>query len=144
VMSFNENLQATLAAADLALLNQTTGGTVPAANIALNYVVSPSNATFTFPGYASGVLPNGNYQASLPAASVTDVAGNPLASDVLLNFFFIQGDADHNGVINFDDYARIDLAFNTGLSGFGNGDFNYDGVVNFDDYAIIDLAFNSQ
>jgi hypothetical protein len=54
------------------------------------------------------------------------------------------GDADHNGVINFDDYVRIDDGFNNHLIGFSNGDFNYDGVINFDDYVIIDLAFNTQ
>ena len=54
------------------------------------------------------------------------------------------GDADHNGVIDFDDYAFIDNGFNNGLTGFGNGDFNYDGAIDFDDYAIIDNAFINQ
>jgi hypothetical protein len=53
-------------------------------------------------------------------------------------------DADGNGVINFDDYARIDNSFNNRLIGYSNGDFNYNGVINFDDYALIDLAFNTQ
>jgi hypothetical protein len=92
----------------------------------------------------TGALPNGQYTATLPAGSVLDKAGNPLATDVTFNFAFYAGDADGNGAINFDDYARIDAGFNQGLSGFANGDFNYDGVINFDDYAIIDLAFNNQ
>ena len=92
----------------------------------------------------SGALPNGQYSATLPAGSVLDKAGNPLANDLTFNFGFYAGDADGNGAINFDDYALIDAGFNQGLNGFANGDFNYDGVVNFDDYAIIDLAFNSQ
>src|SRR5689334_9470265 len=55
-----------------------------------------------------------------------------------------QGDADHNGVINFDDYVRVDHGFNQHLTGWANGDFNYDGKVDFDDYVIMDLNFNQQ
>jgi hypothetical protein len=64
-------------------------------------------------------------------------------NDVLVKFTF-YGDTDLNGVVNFDDYARIDNGFNNGLSSWLYGDFDYNGVVNFDDYALIDLAFNSQ
>ena len=55
-----------------------------------------------------------------------------------------NGDTDLNGVVNFDDYARIDAGFNNNRSGWFNGDFDYNGVINFDDYALIDLAFNTQ
>ena len=54
------------------------------------------------------------------------------------------GDTDFNGIVNFDDYARIDAGFNSGCTGWLNGDLDYNDVVNFDDYALIDLAFNSQ
>jgi hypothetical protein len=47
-------------------------------------------------------------------------------------------------VVNFDDYARVDVGFNNSRSGWFNGDFDYSIAVNFDDYALIDLAFNSQ
>jgi hypothetical protein len=75
---------------------------------------------------------------------VTDPEGDPLLAAPVVNFRVFAGDADGNGVINFDDYARIDNGFNNGHTGFSNGDFNYDGVVNFDDYSIIDNAFNTQ
>jgi hypothetical protein len=54
------------------------------------------------------------------------------------------GDADNNGVINFDDYSRIDSGFNNHINGWANGDFNYDGKIDFDDYSLIDNAFNQQ
>jgi hypothetical protein len=54
------------------------------------------------------------------------------------------GDADFNGVVNFDDYVRIDNGFNNHRRGWINGDFDLNGVVNFDDYVLIDLAFNTQ
>ena len=48
------------------------------------------------------------------------------------------GDANLDGLINGDDYFRIDNGFFAHLSGFSNGDFNYDGVINADDYFLID------
>jgi hypothetical protein len=65
------------------------------------------------------------------------------ATSVLVKFTY-YGDTDLNGLVNFDDYARIDNSFNTGALGWYNGDFNYDGVINFDDYSLIDFAYNTQ
>jgi hypothetical protein len=64
-------------------------------------------------------------------------------SGVLIKFTY-YGDANFNGVVNFDDYVRIDLGFNLQRSGWVNGDFNGSGQVNFDDYVLIDIAFNTQ
>jgi hypothetical protein len=94
--------------------------------------------------YRNGVLPNGNYVATLPAAAVTDLAGNAVFADSVTSFQVLAGDADHNGVIDFNDYAIIDFGFNTHLSGWNNGDFDGNGLIDFDDYAIIDFAFNEQ
>jgi GH43 family beta-xylosidase len=55
----------------------------------------------------------------------------------------IPGDADLNGVVNFDDYVRIDNGFTNNLTGWANGDFDGNGQVNFDDYVLIDQSFNN-
>jgi hypothetical protein len=114
-------------------------------------------------GYAagawSGTSAQGAINSSLAASSsLPDAIGYGLGSqiapttigqftiapgDTLLRYTY-YGDADLNGVVNFDDYARTDLGFSTSRTGWVNGDFNYDDVINFDDYALIDLAFNSQ
>ncbi|CAN5350666.1 hypothetical protein BH09PLA1_BH09PLA1_16050 [soil metagenome] len=65
------------------------------------------------------------------------------SGNVLVKFTY-YGDADLNGLVNFDDYARIDAGFNAGGGGWFRGDFDYNNQVNFDDYALIDAAFNSQ
>jgi hypothetical protein len=65
------------------------------------------------------------------------------STDVLVKFTY-YGDTDFNGIINFDDYARIDAGFNNGGINWFGGDFDLTGLVNFDDYALIDLAFNTQ
>jgi hypothetical protein len=77
-------------------------------------------------------------------AGLPDFYGNGLSADVTFDFFFVQGDANHDHSVDFDDYVLIDFGFNTGAGGFANGDFNYDGSIDFDDYVLIDLAFNSQ
>jgi hypothetical protein len=71
------------------------------------------------------------------------IHGSTIANtDTLIKFTF-HGDSDFNGVVNFDDYSRIDSAFNVN-TGWFNGDFDYNGVVNFDDYHLIDQAFLQQ
>jgi hypothetical protein len=70
--------------------------------------------------------------------------GRPyVAGDTLVKYTW-NGDANISGTVNFDDYVRIDVGFNTNLTGWINGDFNYSGAVNFDDYVLIDVAFNTQ
>jgi uncharacterized delta-60 repeat protein len=61
------------------------------------------------------------------------------ASSVLVKYTF-GGDANLDGAVSGDDYARID--FNVavpGASGWHNGDFNHDGVISGDDYSLIDF-----
>jgi len=48
------------------------------------------------------------------------------------------------GLINVDDYGRIDFNVNLGVAGWYNGDFNYDGKINVDDYGIIDFNVGIQ
>jgi hypothetical protein len=55
-----------------------------------------------------------------------------------------DGDTDLNGVVDFDDYSRIDSGFNNGGTDWFHGDFDYNGHVDFDDYSLIDHAFNTQ
>jgi hypothetical protein len=96
---------------------------------------NPKNTTL-------GALTGTEYKSALgPAATFN---GRAVANtDVLVKYTY-YGDSDLNGVVNFDDYARIDSGFNNSRSGWFNGDFDFNGVVNFDDYALIDLAFNTQ
>jgi hypothetical protein len=88
--------------------------------------------TLTAPQYRSIYGPTATFE------------GFPVESlDVLVKYTY-YGDTDFNGIVNFDDYARIDAGFNNGGDTWFEGDFDLNGVVNFDDYALIDLAFNTQ
>ena len=56
------------------------------------------------------------------------------------------GDANLDGVVNADDYFRIDSGFlaQPAAPTYAQGDFNYDGKINSDDYFLIDSAFLGQ
>lgn len=90
------------------------------------------------------LLADGNYRFTLPASALTDVAGNPLVAPVVLTFRQLAGDADNNGIVNFNDLVL--LAQNYGKPGktFSGGNFDYssDGVVTFSDLVILAQNFN--
>jgi hypothetical protein len=142
--SFSENVGPTLAVADLTLTNLSTSTTIPSSSIALSYF--PNTGTFTFPGFTSGILPDGNYQATLTASGVTDVAGNPLPADPTLSFFVLAGDANHDRKVDFNDLVILAQNYNTTGKNFGLGNFNYDagGMVDFQDLVILAQRYNTE
>jgi uncharacterized delta-60 repeat protein len=104
-------------------------------------VVSPDPAAgtleFRFPGLTYGALPDGRYRATLRAGAVTDPAGNPLASDFAFELFFLNGDANRDGVVNLRDFNVLASNFGTSDRTFTQGDFNYDTVVNLADFNLL-------
>ncbi len=96
---------------------------------------SPKNKTL-------GTLTGTQFHTAQGAGATFDAAtvNNP---DIVVKYTY-YGDADLNGKVNFDDYAKIDAGFNNHATDWFGGDFDYNGKVNFDDYALIDAAFNSQ
>src|SRR2546423_7819486 len=72
-----------LALSDLELLDRGNSTAVPGDSMRLSR--GADTATVTFPAFSAGALPAGNYRATLHGAGVTDVAGNPLAADSVLD-----------------------------------------------------------
>ncbi|MDB5319867.1 MAG: peptidyl-prolyl cis-trans isomerase cyclophilin type [Phycisphaerales bacterium] len=143
VYAFSESVAASLVSGDLSLKNLTTNSFIPAASILVTYSAANNKATLTFPGYAGGALPDGNYHAVLTGAAVTDVAGNPLPADVSLDFFVLAGDTNHNRTVDFTDLAAMAQNYNTSGKTFVQGDFNYDGSVDFLDLALLAQRYNT-
>ena len=139
--AFSENVSASLGAGDLLLENLSTGATVPAANIAVSYNAATNTATFTFPGFTNGVLPDGRYRATLLAAGVTDPAGNPLAANHVSEFFVLAADANHDGSVNLGDFNVLAANFGQSPRNFTQGDFDYSGTVNLADFNILASRF---
>ena len=123
--------------ADLILTNLTTGATVPGWAWTRGY--AGNAVTFAFSNYPGGILPDGNYRATLPAGSANDGSGDPLASDYTFDFFVLAGDANHDRMVDVRDLGI--LAQHYGQSGptigFEDGDFNGDGVVDVSDLGIL-------
>ncbi|MBC8105617.1 MAG: PEP-CTERM sorting domain-containing protein [Anaerolineae bacterium] len=89
-----------------------------------------------------GTLTGAEFHAAQGAGALFNgftVAG----SDILVKYTY-YGDTDFNGLVDFDDYSRIDSGFNNNRTGWSNGDVDYNGIVDFDDYSLIDQAFNTQ
>src|SRR5205823_5737642 len=83
------------------------------------------------------VMPDGNYHVSLPAANVTDAAGNPLAGDFSYGFFVLTGDANHDRTVNTVDFNILATNFSFTGRTFTQGDFNYDGKVDTVDFNLL-------
>jgi hypothetical protein len=124
--NFNADASVTFSRTSLTLKNLTTGQTIGRSVGTFRFNSTGTQATLVL----TNLVPNGDYR-------VTSGTATPL------DCFVLAGDANHDRVVNFDDYVRIDLGFDNHRTGYSNGDFNYDGVINFDDYVIIDTAFNS-
>jgi hypothetical protein len=134
---FSRDVSASLSTSDLVLRNQTTNATVDPAAMALAYDPATNTATFTFPGLPGQYLADGDYRATIDRDAVTDSAGNPLAGDVVFDFFFLQGDANRDRRINLDDFNILAANFGQTPRDFFQGDFNYDAVVNLVDFNLL-------
>jgi regulation of enolase protein 1 (concanavalin A-like superfamily) len=93
--------------------------------------------TATFTRFGGGVLPDGDYRAMLPAGTVTDIAGNLLASPLNLDFFTLGGDADHDRDVDVNDLGILATNWQQSPRTFAQGDFDYNGTVDVNDLGIL-------
>ncbi|HEV8291285.1 MAG TPA: hypothetical protein VGP94_05160 [Tepidisphaeraceae bacterium] len=98
------------------------------------------NPTWTFPGYGHGVLPDGNYYASLPVDAISDVADNQSTAEFTLDFFVLAGDLNRDRQVSISDFIDLASNFNKTSATYTDGDLSYDGSVTISDF--IDLAAN--
>lgn len=143
VVEFSEDVSASLVSGSIVLTNTTTSQTIDPADIAVSYDTGTNLATFTFPNFAYGVLPDGNYDLSIAPGALADAFGNALLTGHAFSFYFLNGDASRDGAVNSDDFNILATSF--GLSGrvFSQGDFNYDGLVDSDDFNILATRFGT-
>ena len=57
-------------------------------------------------------------------------------------FFFLSGDANHDGRVNVADFTRLATNFGQSPRTFSQGDFNYDGAVNLQDFNVLAGRFS--
>ena len=129
---FSEDVEPTLAPADLTVTNLATGQDVAVASASFD--LSSKTAIFTL----AAALADGNYRATLAAGSVADAAGNALAAKLSFDFFVLAGDANHDRTVGFADLVAVAQNYGaTGGATFDKGDFNYDGRVDFADLVTV-------
>ena len=93
---------------------------------------------------ALGVLALGVWPAvATPASPAQHVAGNALAVDNVLNFFFLNGDANRDRNVNLSDFTILAANFNGTGKDFSQADFNYDTKVDLTDFTVLAARFNA-
>jgi hypothetical protein len=142
-MSFSEDVSSSLTSGSITLQNLTTNQTISSADIAISYDMAANVATFTFPNFTNAVLPDGNYKLTVDAGDITDLFGNGNQTEHALDFFFLQGDANHDRRVNLADFNILAINFGQGGRVFSQADFNYDGQVNLQDFNILATAFGN-
>lgn len=137
--TFSADVSASLSATDVKLTNALTGAAISAIPTIVTNPLTRS-ATINFRTPANQPLPNGRYAVRLSGNGVTSANGLPLFEDVVLAFFTLQGDANHDAVVNFNDFLTLHNRF--GAAGtFADGDFDYNGRVDFTDFLLLQNNF---
>jgi hypothetical protein len=132
-MTFNEDVSASLTADDLTVHNVDANTDLPAAATTLSWDAASNTATWTF-----GTLPDANYHATLHASGVSDGAGNPLAADATLDFWFLNGDANRDRSVSFADLVAVAQHYGqVGGGTLAGGDMDGDGNVSFADLVTV-------
>jgi hypothetical protein len=137
--SFDRDVSASLGSDDLLVQNLTTGLTVLSSQFTLLYDGASDQATFSYTG---GILPDGNYRATLLAAGISTPQGATPAADYSFDFFVLAGDANRDRIVDITDLGILATNWQQSPRTFSQGDFNYDGLVDITDLGI--LATNWQ
>jgi hypothetical protein len=135
-VQFSTNVGASLTAADLTLRNLTTATNVPAANLALNFDTTTN--TWTIAPAAGVTLSAGNYRLTVLAAGILDNGGQSLASNALVDFHVLPGDANGDRAVNDRDLFLVwQNTFLAPANQNPNADLTGDGFVSAADLLVV-------
>jgi hypothetical protein len=132
--TFNDNVTSSLGTNDLVVQNLTTSQTIPSANFSLSYDAATNTATFSYTGNAggaTGVLPDGNYRATVLSS------GTPLEQNHVFDFFVLAADANHDRTIDVADLGILASNWQQSPRNFSQADFDYSGMVDVNDLGIL-------
>jgi hypothetical protein len=106
--------------------------------MAINYDPVTHRAILTFPTLPGRRLADGDYRLTLPAGSVADEEGAPLASSFVIDFHALAGDVNGDRSTNDADLYRVwqNLLKPAGSRDL-NSDLNGDGQVTIADVAVV-------
>jgi hypothetical protein len=130
--NFDRDVSASLGLDDIQV--QPIGAAFSVQPTGLSYDANTNTATFSF----TGILPNANYRATLLAAEITS-GGVSMAANHVLDFFFLNGDANHDRSVDVADLGILASNWQQSPRTFSQGNFDYspDGLVDVADLGIL-------
>lgn len=135
-LTFDQDVSASLVNHNL-LIDQITGTDPdPIYDQHLYWDASTNTATYAIRASA-GILANGNYRAALSKFGITGPTGDTLASDSIIDFKVLAGDANGSAGVDAADFVILSNNFGASPRNFTQGDFNYDATVDAADYVIL-------
>jgi hypothetical protein len=140
---FSEDVSASFQPDDFVLHSLTTNSNIDPADLAISFTAIAHEIYFGFNPLPGAILPDGNYRLTIPAAKLTDAAGNPLPQDIVLDFFVLAGDANRDRHVDFNDLVALAQNYNAVGRTFSRGDFSYDGRVDFADLVLLAQRYNT-
>lgn len=144
-VTFNVDVGASLSLEDrdIEVYNRSDGVTLGLKDMNLAWDPDTRTAIITFPGYATdGILPDAHYNWILNGAGVSN-GPDHMETDYSDDFFFLQADANHNAVVNLQDFNILSTNFGQSPRSFSQGDFSYDGIVDLQDFSILAARFGN-
>lgn len=142
VVQFNDDIGDTLIDGDIVIRNTTNNSTV---NTSAYDIVSYSRLTNTAVVNFNSILADGDYTATFSNIGITNRQNMQLAGDRVNDFFFLQGDVNHDRTVGFDDLLIVAQNYNQTGKTFsqGNIDYSTDGLVGFDDLLLLAQRYGS-
>lgn len=135
--TFNSVNASSVSVSDLVIRNRDTMQTYSANGM---FELAPNS--FSFWRNTNALLPDGRYEAVIPAGAVSNSAGANTV-DLKFNFNVLAGDATRDGTVNFDDLLRVAQSYGQTGKTFSQGDFNYDSKVDFLDLLTLAQRFGT-
>lgn len=135
---FNDFVGGTLSNTVLTVRNITTNTTLLQSAHSTGAYDGLNNESITS---FNAILADGNYTVTFSNTGITNNQNMQLSGDRVKEFFFLNGDANRDRIVNISDFAILAARFN--LPGtFSQGNFNYAGNVDISDFAILASQFN--
>ena len=136
---FSEDITASVDVNDLTIHNDTTNTNL---SITRTLTKDGANRKATW-SFTNNDFPDGDYTGTILASAVNDVAGNHPASNLTFTFFFLNADANRDGVVDTIDFNYLAANFGTTGKTFTQGNFNYDGAGTVDslDFSVLASRF---
>jgi hypothetical protein len=148
LVQFSEDVSNALSVNYLELINTTTTEQVPFAYLNLAYDAGTNTASFTFPGYAGGILPPGDYTAKI-YGSLPDQSGNVMGVETPFSFTVdvpppaLPGDYNLNGEVEAGDYILWRKTLGNTVAKYSGADGSGNGTIGPEDHDVWTANFGN-